>query len=189
VTILDQDSQRSATDWGNARQPSSRLNGITVIPYDKPLTAPRMAEFGRASDVVIIDTVPRLDKLTQSAIVVADVICLVVSPGPYDLWAAGQTVAMADACDDVRAQLGMPPVRRTVLLTKAVATSVLAREARAAMAPFGELIGTFTQRVAYPEAILRGESPLSLQPNGDPAFEIKKAWAALKVASTSAVAA
>ncbi len=159
---VDMDRQGSAFDWSAARRDGSPLEGLTVVRADRPLPLPRLAEITRGFDAVFLDGPPRLGDVTQSAAVAADVAVLPIQPGPFDFWAVAETLESLDVADQIREQLGRPPVRRTFVVNRAGANTKLARDAEAELlAAGGELLGVIRQRVAFPDAAMHGESVLT----------------------------
>jgi chromosome partitioning protein len=182
VLLVDMDRQGSALDWSAARTEGSRLDGLAVVKADKALALPRLREMSAGYDVTILDGPPRLGDITRSAACAADVALVPVQPGPFDLWAAAETLELLDAADAIRADLGRPPVRRVFVVNRASTGTLLAREAPGALEGHGELAGVVHQRVAFPEAAARGEAVLTTEPNGPAAFEIRKLYRAVSEA-------
>jgi chromosome partitioning protein len=172
--LVDMDHQGSALDWSAARTEGSRLAGLAVVKVDKALAFPRFREITRGYDVAVLDGPPRLGDVTRSAACAADVVVIPVQPGPFDLWAASETLELLNAADEIREELGRARVRRTFVINRASVGTVLAREMPSAIAGSGELAGVVHQRIAFPEAAAVGESVLTTEPDGAAAFEIRK---------------
>jgi chromosome partitioning protein len=171
--IVDMDRQGSALDWSAARAEGSKLDGLTVVKADKPLAVARLREMARGYEAVVLDGPPRLGDVTRSAACAADVVLIPVQPGPFDLWAASETLELLDGADAIRGELGRPAVRRLFVLNRASTGTVLARDAPAALKEYGELAGVVHQRIAIPEAAAVGESVLTVEPNGAASEEIR----------------
>jgi chromosome partitioning protein len=174
--LIDCDRQGSAIDWSAARSDGSPLSGLTVIKADRALALPRFREMSVGYAFVVLDGPPRLGDVTRSAACAADVALVPVQPGPFDLWAAAETLELLDAADAIRADLGRKPVRRVFVVNRASTGTLLAREAPAAIESHGELAGVVHQRVAFPEASARGEAVLTTEPQGPAAFEIRRLY-------------
>lgn len=178
--IIDMDHQGSALDWSVARAEGSQLVGLSVVKVDKPIAFPRFREISRGYDVIILDGPPRLGDVTRSAACAADVVVIPVQPGPFDLWAASETLSLLDAADGIRAELKRRRVRRLFVVNRAAAGTVLARQTPGALEESGgEVAGVVHQRIAFPEAAATGESVLTTDPNGPAAVEIRRLFRAV----------
>ena len=63
---------------------------------------------------VVIDCPPRLDDVCLAAAFVSDVVVTPVKPGQFDLHACSDTLALLDAADGHRAQMGCPPLKESL---------------------------------------------------------------------------
>src|SRR5689334_17386940 len=79
--LVDMDEQGSAAEWYAARADDSPLAGLVVVKMDRPLTLPKFRELATGYDFVVLDGPPRLDRVSVSAAVAADVVLMPVSPG------------------------------------------------------------------------------------------------------------
>jgi chromosome partitioning protein len=175
--VVDMDRQASAFDWSAARQDGSPLEGLAVVKADRAIALPRFKEIAGGYDYVFLDGPPRLGDVTQSAAVAADVAVMPIQPGPFDFWAVAETLESLDQADQVREQLGRPPIRRVFVLNRATTNTRLAREAEKAG---GELAGVVHQRIAFPDAASRGESVLTSRATSLAADDIRRLWRRLK---------
>lgn len=179
--VVDMDRQASAFDWSSARQDGSELEGLAVVKADKAIALPRFREITRGYDCVFLDGPPRLGDVTQSAAVAADVAVLPIQPGPFDFWAVQETLESLDQADQIREQLGRPPIRRVFVVNRAASNTRLAREAETELGNArGELAGVVHQRVAFPDAASRGESVLTSRAGEAAADDIRRLWRKLK---------
>jgi chromosome partitioning protein len=179
--VIDMDRQASAFDWSAARQDGSPLDGLAVVKADRAMALPRFKEMSRGYDYVFLDGPPRLGDITQSAAVAADVAVLPIQPGPFDFWAVAETLESLDQADQIREQLGRPPIRRVFVLNRASTNTRLAREAEAELRKAGaELAGVVHQRIAFPDAASRGESVLTSSSTEAAADDIRRLWRNVK---------
>jgi chromosome partitioning protein len=178
--IVDMDRQGSALDWSAARGEKSKLTGLTVVKVDKALGVPRFREMSNGYEVIVLDGPPRIGDITRSAACAADVVVMPVQPGPFDLWAAAETLELLDAADSIRAEMGRPPARRVFVINRASTGTVLARQAPEALADYGEIAAVIHQRIAFPEAATVGESVLTIDPDGAASQEIRQLFRAIK---------
>jgi chromosome partitioning protein len=144
------------------------------------MALPRFKEISRGYDYVFLDGPPRLGDVTQSAAVAADVAVLPIQLGPFDFWAVAETLESLDQADQVREQLGRPPIRRVFVVNRASKNTRLAREAEVELRKTGELAGVVHQRIAFPDAASRGESVLTSSTSAAAADDIQRLWRRLK---------
>jgi chromosome partitioning protein len=177
--LIDHDAQGSALDWGAARADGSALEGISVVKADRALALPRFRELARGYKVVLLDAPPRLGDITRAAAVAADVVLIPIQASAIDLWAVEDTLALLDSADSIRAELGKRAVRRAFVLNRAIAGTMLSREAPAALERH-DVVGTVHQRIAFPTAAQTGESVLTTDADGAAAHEIRRLWRAVR---------
>ena len=179
--VVDMDRQASAFDWSAARQEGSPLDGLAVVKADRAIALPRFKEISRGYDYVFLDGPPRLGDVTQSAAVAADVAVLPIQPGPFDFWAVAETLESLDHADQIRDQLGRPPIRRVFVLNRASTNTRLAHEAEVELRKAGgEFAGIVHQRIGFPEAASRGESVLTSSSTEAAGDDIRRLWRKLK---------
>jgi chromosome partitioning protein len=172
--LVDMDVQGSAAEWYTARADASRLAGLVVVKMDRRLTVPKFRELASGYEFIVLDGPPRLDEVTCSAAVAADVVVIPVSPGPFDLWATSSTLATLDRADEIRAQLDRPPVRRAFVVNRAEVGTTLTRDTPEALAATGEVLDVVVhQRIVFKRAALAGESVLTFGGDDTAADEIR----------------
>jgi chromosome partitioning protein len=133
VAILDTDPQKTASRW------------ITAIG------GPQLAQEGHTYSALLIDTAPRLEaRAVAEAIRRADVVILVTSPSPADLFTSQDMVAVIER-EGARG-------RARILFNQVQPGTILARE----LAEMAERIGLpaltnkLHRRQAYQHAVLLG---------------------------------
>jgi chromosome partitioning protein len=178
--IIDMDRQGSAFDWSSARREGSKLDGLAVVRADRALPVARLREMSAGYDVVILDGPPRLGDVTRAAACAADVVLVPVQPGPFDYWAASETLELLNAADEMRAELGRRPVVRRFVVNRASRGTVLAREASGALEGSAPIAGVVHQRIAFAESSAVGESVVTTDPHGAAALEIGRLWRAVR---------
>ncbi len=168
--IVDMDVQGSAAEWYTARADDSKLAGLVVVKMDKRLTVPKFRELATGYDFVVLDGPPRLDEVTCSAAVAADVVLIPVSPGPFDLWATSSTLATLDRADEIREQLNRGRVRRAFVVNRAEVGTTLTKETPEVLGEHGDVLEVIIhQRIAFKRSALIGESVVTA--GGDQAAE------------------
>jgi len=177
---IDCDRQGSLFDWYSARSDGSRLAGLTVIRADRALTLPKFRELTSGYEVALVDGPPRLGDVTRAAAVAADVVLIPARPGPFDTWAASETLGLLDGADEIREQLGRSRVRRVIIINGApprartVAHTLDALRDSAELAP-----GVIGNRVVFSSSAATGESVFTEAPAAPAAAEIASLWAVL----------
>ena len=179
--VLDLDRQGSAFDWYNARKAGSRLDGLNVVRADRALTVPKFQDLSKGYDFIVCDGPPRLSDVTRAAAVASDVVLVPVRAGGFDWWAASETIELLDSADDIRGQLGRGKVRRVFVLNAATPNTRITRQALEAFGDAGGELApvVISNRVAFAESALEGESVVSVAPNSAAADEIHRLYAIL----------
>lgn len=167
--VLDMDRQSSAYDWYCARVDGSKLDGLSVLKADKPLSPQKFKEISRGYDVIVCDGPPRVGDMTRSAAVAADIVLVPLRPGPLDWWATAETLQVLESANEIRQQLRRKPVRVVFVLNGTQRGSRILEEARAAvlsdLRKQGQLATvTIGSRVVFPNAMHTGESVLTFDP-------------------------
>jgi len=173
--LVDLDSQGSALDWYAARsdRPDSPLSGLITVKLDRVVSAHQFAQLANSYDVVVLDGPARLGELTRSAAIAADLVAIPVQPGPFDLWAGGETLASLDQADAIRRELGRGPIGRVWVINRASTGTKLARQAPEVLATAGAVAPTIIhQRIAFASSAAIGESVLTTEPDGPAASEV-----------------
>jgi chromosome partitioning protein len=182
--LLDADKQGSAYDWYSSRADGSPLHGLSVVKADRPLSLPKFRELVAGYDLVVLDGPPRLGDITRALAVVADVVLLPARPGPYDTWAIVETIDLLDAADEIREQLGRPPVRRVIVVNGAPPRSRLVDFAIDALGRAGELAPVVIgNRVIYGSTSATGESVLTAGDSSPATSEIRSLFETLTSAN------
>jgi len=140
VAVLDTDPQSTATRW------IAEVGGLTL------------AQNGKSYGALFIDTPPRLDsKQLADSISRADVIVVVSSPSPADLFTSRDTVALISKHNAVN--------RSRILFNQVQPGTILARD----LSDMADRIGLKTfknqlhRRQAYQHAVLLGWKSLPLE--------------------------
>jgi len=178
--LVDMDRQGSSLDWSSARSDRSKLVGLAVVKADRALSAARVREIASGYELVILDGPPRLGDVTRSAACAADVVIVPVQPGPFDMWAAAETLEVLDSADAMRAELGRPKAVRLFVVNRAPKGTVLARQTPGVLEEHGDVAGVVYQRIVFPEASARGESVLTTEPKGPASADIRRLYRAIE---------
>lgn len=179
--LRDGDVQGSSGEWYRERAPGSPLAGLYVDRADDPrVWQPRRhLEATEAYDVVVCDGPPSLGPVTLGAAYVADVVVLPMRPGSAEVCALVQTRALLDVVDQQRGLLGLPPVRRVLVLNEVAPRSKEAAAVRFAVRDLGFEVwdGQLARRVAYDRARGAGEAVVTHGDDADAAREVRALYA------------
>jgi chromosome partitioning protein len=133
IAVLDTDPQKTASRWIEA------IGGL------------RLAKEGQSYSALVIDTAPRLDsRAVTDSIKRADVVILVTSPSPADLFTSQDTAAVIER-EGARS-------RARILFNQVQPGTILARELDDIAERIGlpALRGKLHRRQAYQHAVLLG---------------------------------
>lgn len=187
--LVDMDAQGSALDWGMSRAEPSRLDGLVVVKNDRALALSRLREMAVGFGVVVLDGPPGLKgdarAIQRSAALLADVVVVPIQTSGFDVWAVDQTRELLDEADEERRCIDRAPMRRLFLSNRADARTKLARNIQAIDEL--EICCVVQQRVVFPEASWKGESVLTLEPQGAAALEIRRLWRIIRPATLALV--
>lgn len=170
VLLADADPQGSLAVWA-LRARDLGEGDYPVLIADGGLDD-AVLDHSRDYDVTIIDCPPRLDAVTRSALMAADVAVVPARPSTGDLDVLGDTLALIKRAQDVRPQL-----KAAILVNQRPARSALADDAVEAMRTTGTpvLDTSFGFRVAFMEAHAAGTGPIGLDPRSRAAKEVASA--------------
>ena len=155
IMLVDSDPQGSALDWSASRQ---AVPLFPVIGLPRPNLHKEVPAHASRYDDVVIDGPPRVNELTRSALLVADMVLIPVQPSPYDIWAVADLVDLIKARQEVTD--GKP--KAAFLISRAIKRTVLGRELVAALGEYGLPVfdsGT-VQRQSYPRTAAEGRTVL-----------------------------
>jgi len=165
--LIDADPQGSARQWAVARSDSPPF---TIVGMDTPVIHRDLATTAEGYDIVVIDSPPRTTDIARSAILAADLVVIPIKPSALDLWAA------IDVCKLIDEALIFKPELQTAFLLncKIVGTSV-AREALKAIQQLDRPIlkSQISERVAFVESMISGQTVLETEPQSKAAAEIR----------------
>ena len=167
VLFIDADPQGSALDWSQARE-QQRL--FPVIGLPRPTIHKELAELAKDYDHVVIDTPPRVSDLARSALMVADMAIMPVTPSQYDVWALSTTVELVK-----EALVFKPNLRSVIAINRKIAGSVIGRVVTQALSDFEfpVLRTAITHRVAFAEMAGIGQAVIEMDPKGQAAQEVR----------------
>lgn len=166
VLLVDADPQGSALDWAAARQPDPLF---AVIGLPRGNLHKDIPAHSAHYDHIVIDGPPRANDLTRSAILAADLVVIPVQPSPYDVWAASETVTLANEARTFKESLKI-----VFAVNRKIVNTAIGRDVTDALSGFGipVLSSTVCQRVVFAESAATGSTALEAAPNSLAAQEI-----------------
>lgn len=169
VVLLDADPQGSALDWTQRRSQQGLPRLFSAVGLARETLHQEAPELAQRADHVIIDGPPRITALARSALLAADRVLIPVQPSPYDLWASSEMVNLIR-----EAQVFRPQMRAAFAINRRVSTTVIGREARAALAdqPVPALHSEVRQRIVFAESVAAGRLARELAPESAAAREV-----------------
>lgn len=165
VLILDTDPQGTASEW------SQHGEGPLVVgaPSAERLES-ELERLGASYDAIIIDGSAQLKGSTGSIIRVSDLVLIPIQPSPADIWATERLVSLIRDRQEVT---GGPAA--AFVLNRAIAGTNLADDVSDVLEKMDlPVVAHLHQRVAFAEALISGETPLTYEPRGKAAQEVRK---------------
>jgi chromosome partitioning protein len=155
VALVDADPQGSATDWHAG-------GGLPVLVESLPLSGQREAQrwvarvlsLKAGADYVVVDLPPQADSGIASALLLADLLLVPVSPSGVDLRATGRALDLLRRARAVRG--GVKPAAMLVP-SRVDRRTVIGQHAHSTLARFGLQVGPeICQRSAHVNAFAAG---------------------------------
>jgi len=172
VVIVDADEQGTVSDWSrqsdllaevdDPKQQEHRPRVVT-FPDGKALLR-KVPELAAQHDHVLIDSPPRLGRVTRGALVVADVALIPVGPGGADAWPLRRTLVLLEEARKVN-----PRLQVFYLLSKFDPRTVdeaSIREALKETKTYPVLKSVISSRTPYYRALTVGSDPCSYDRTG-----------------------
>ncbi len=181
--LRDGDVQQTSWQWYSERSATSRLAGLRVDRVEdvKLWHLARHREEAANYDTIICDGPPSLGTISKAAAIVADVVVLPLRPANADVWALARTKLLLDEADEVRAQLGLGPVRRLVVLNEVRPRVRETAAVRDALSALGMEVfeGQLAHRAAYDRARGVGEGVVTFGDDLAARAEVEALYAAV----------
>jgi chromosome partitioning protein len=149
VALIDSDPQGSLGQWFALREGGGLGGAMRCLRTTAWGVATEVGSLGRAADLIVIDTPPRIDADLRPALRAADLVLVPVAASPLDLWATRGVL-------DLSAREGR---RALIVMNRVKPGSRLATEAVAAVAGFdaGPARARLADRVAFAAAMGAGK--------------------------------
>ena len=168
VLIVDGDSQGTCRGWASIAAAGDR-DTPPVVSMGAELRRD-LAKVSGGFDVVVVDSPPRLGAEQRAAMLVSDLVLVPVTPGPADVWALQETLALLDDArelrPEIRAAIVMNRISRRTSLTSVTRGAIEESEVRVLESVLGN-------RVAFGEAMATGQGVTSYAPKSPAAAEVE----------------
>lgn len=164
VLLIDADLQGSVLQW----QSISGKKSFDVNHYPKDNLHNELPSI-KGYQYIVIDSPPATKEVTRSILVSSDIVIIPVGPSPLDLWSANETISLIKEAQKFNKKL-----KAKILISKKIPNTRIGREVREALEGYGlEVMETeISQRIAYVESMIAGESVLTFIPDSESAKEI-----------------
>jgi len=166
VRVIDADPQGSLLQW----QSISGTEAFDVLHVPSRTLHRQMKSLAKGYHHIVIDCPPALGDITTSILKAAELAVIPVGPSPLDVWSSRETVDLVAETMKKNRRL-----RACMLVSRKIARTRIAREARGALAEYGLPVCSveISQRIAYVEALLSGQSVLTYAGRSPAAEEIR----------------
>ena len=165
VAVIDMDLQASATQWYERREQDTPI----LLKADQGNVA-EVVKACRAHgvDLVLIDTMPRVEAASVAAARVADLSVIPCGPSVLDIEAIAHTIAITNGA-------GTPGV---IVINQGRHSSDINEKARSVLAQYGLPICpvTIMRRAVLEDAFIDGRTVTELGPQSKAAGEITASW-------------
>lgn len=106
VILLDLDPQANAVTWASAGQLPIRVEATPADAHTSGRWCARAGEWLQAADFVVLDLPPQMIPTLASALMIADLLIVPVTPSALDVSATEQTLRMARVTRESRRNRG-----------------------------------------------------------------------------------
>jgi chromosome partitioning protein len=166
VLIVDADEQGSLMSFAEVA-----MEGFpTVISIDKPILHKenQVPKLARDYEFTIIDCPPKDSDVIISALTIADVALIPVTPSPLDVWAAVKFKKLLDEAQALR-----PDLAPFLILSRRKPNTTLGDEGREALGAYKieVLESEICERIDVQNAVFEGKPLIKYKPNSKAAAE------------------
>ena len=166
VVYIDADPQASAVMW----HAIEKNKAFPILQRTEPLSKLDVDRYAAIHDHIIIDAPPSTGEIARSALKLADLAVVPVSPSSLDVWSCKGTL---DMIREVREENSELKVR--LLVNRKIYGTRLARDAADTLSDLNTTVfaAGLCQRVAYIDAMKYGVSVMQYAPSSKAAAEIE----------------
>lgn len=165
VAVIDMDKQQSAIKWALRRQQEAPV----MLQADEN-NIPQAIEACKANgfDLVLVDTMPRIESSSAEAARMADLSIIPCGPSPLDIEAIGDTIGIINRLNR----------RGVVVINQGRHSSGINNTAAEVLKDYELPVCPVVvmRRAALEDAFIDGRAVAELEPNGKAAQEITESW-------------
>jgi chromosome partitioning protein len=167
--LVDADPQGSIRDWAGARS-MTRTLPFALVAIDRPSLHRDLPNIASDFVEIVIDSPPREEAIVRSIIMASDLIVIPVQPSPMDVWAAESVIALIEEVAIIR-----PHLKAIFAVNRKIANSAIGRDVFDGLSSYGIPVSQYaiSQRVAFPEAAISGETVMEKYPKSLAALEAR----------------
>ncbi len=168
VAVLDTDPQASASAWAQRRLGLGRTSPAVFQARDANLEELVRACWAEGYDLILIDTMPRVERPSVDAAKVADLAVIPCGPSIIDIEAIAATIA-------ITTRVRTPAA---IVLNQGRPGSSINAQAHDLLSGYGLPLCPITvmRRAALADAFNDGRAVMELEPEGKGALEIRTTW-------------
>jgi chromosome partitioning protein len=166
VAVIDSDPQGSAASWARRRQ--KETPAVFQVTESTDLAAAVEACPGEGFDLVLVDTMPRVERPSVEAARLADLVVIPCGPTILDVEAIAATIAIVQRVD-------RPAV---IVLNQGRPGSTVNGQAVELLAGYGLPVcpAQIMRRASLADAFNDGRAVMEIEPGGKGAAEITASW-------------
>ena len=165
--VVDADPQESALRWADVREKESLFDVIRISTKTLHRDLREIVRKGGYTHV-LIDAPPRVDEISRSALVAADLVIIPIQPSPQDIWAAEHIVGLYNEVlaikEDLKCAFVMNRVKARTAITRGAVEAIGAFE-------LPIMKSRISDRVIFAESMARGLTVIEADPKGAAALE------------------
>jgi chromosome partitioning protein len=165
--LIDLDSQQSVAKWYSQGNKSFGFSVFSIFLDLEPkeiLSIINQFILDEQATHVFIDCPPQLAKETFIAALISDLVLVPITPSPFDLWAAEESI---ETIKEARKEKGSQGIPKALLVpSKVFPNTVLGKSIKKSLKKYGEPIAPFiSNRIALPESIISGMTIVQYAPS------------------------
>lgn len=165
VLLVDADPQESVSSWYGVNKKAL----FEIHPAGDDNVPDIVQSRRRGYDYIIVDGPPSADGGTETILSVSDLAVVPIGPSPLDIWSSRDIMAMIRRTREKRKDFKV-----RILICKSIVGTRLSKEVRSTLQGFGveQFRTQISQRIAYIEAMIAGQSVLEYAPQSSAAREV-----------------